>query len=562
MDKFAIARVLDEIARYVELSEPNRFKAVAFERAARSVRSLDRDISDLVASGELTKMPGIGKATAAIIEELVRNGTSRYLDDLRAQYPPGIFELLRVPALGLKKIGIIHETLGVGSLDDLEAAARAGKLAKLRGFGAKTQQKILENIEKARRRESLFLLPAGIQAGEMLREQLASIDEIVDCEVSGSVRRRLEVIRNVNLVVATRARDRVRDAIRGMVEEFTEVDDATVKGIVNGEMDAWFHFAAPSEFGAQMLLTTGTREFVDAFTARAGKLRGKTEHDVFANAEIAYVEPERREDAEVLKRKRRTKLVDLSDLRGTFHVHTTFSDGRNTVFEMLDAARERGLDYVGLSDHSKAAFYANGLDEAGLETQWREIATQSPRVAPLRVFRGTEADILQDGSIDYGPETLSKFDFVIASIHSRFGMPKDEMTERILRALDDPHVTFLGHLTGRLLLSRDGYTMDFDRVFERAGERGVMIEINGNPNRLDIDWRLIRRALDRGVLFSINPDAHSTREYAALISGTWVARKGGLSAREVFNTREVGAVEEHLKTRNQKAESRNARATQ
>jgi len=562
MDKFAIARVLDEIARYVELSEPNRFKAVAFERAARSVRSLDRDVSDLVASGELTKMPGIGKATAAIIEELVRNGTSRYLDDLRAQYPPGIFELLRVPALGLKKIGIIHETLGVGSLDDLEAAARAGKLAKLRGFGAKTQQKILENIEKARRRESQFLLPAGIQAGEMLRQQLASIDEIVDCEVSGSVRRRLEVIRNVNLVVATRARDRVRDAIRGMVEEFTEVDDATVKGIVNGEMDAWFHFAAPSEFGVQMLLTTGTREFVDAFIARAGKLRGKTEHDVFANAEIAYVEPERREDADVLKRKRRTKLVDLSDLRGTFHVHTTFSDGRNTVFEMLDAARERGFDYVGLSDHSKAAFYANGLDEAGLETQWREIATQSPRVAPLRVFRGTEADILQDGSIDYGPETLSKFDFVIASIHSRFGMPKDEMTERILRALDDPHVTFLGHLTGRLLLSRDGYTMDFDRVFERAGERGVMIEINGNPNRLDIDWRLIRRALDRGVLFSINPDAHSTREYAALISGTWVARKGGLSAREVFNTREVGAVEEHLKTRNQKAEGRNARATQ
>jgi len=562
MDKFAIARVLDEIARYAELSEPNRFKAVAFERAARSVRSLDRDVSDLVASGELTKMPGIGKATAAIIEELVRNGTSRYLDDLRAQYPPGIFELLRVPALGLKKIGIIHETLGVGSLDDLEAAARAGKLAKLRGFGAKTQQKILENIEKARRRESQFLLPAGIQAGEMLREQLASIHEIVDCEVSGSVRRRLEVIRNVNLVVATRARDRVREAIRGMVEEFTEVDDATVKGIVNGEMDAWFHFAAPSEFGAQMLLTTGTREFVDAFTARAGKLRGKTEHDVFANAEIAYVEPERREDAEVLKRKRRTKLVDLSDLRGTFHVHTTLSDGRNTVFEMLDAARERGFDYVGLSDHSKAAFYANGLDEAGLETQWREIATQSPRVAPLRVFRGTEADILQDGSIDYGPETLSKFDFVIASIHSRFGMPKDEMTERILRALDDPHVTFLGHLTGRLLLSRDGYTMDFDRVFERAGERGVMIEINGNPNRLDIDWRLIRRALDRGVLFSINPDAHSTREYAALISGTWVARKGGLSAREVFNTREVGAVEEHLKTRNQKAESRNTRATQ
>ena len=558
MDKFAVARVLDEIARYAELSEPNRFKSQAFERAARSVRSLDRDVAELVASGELTKMPGIGKATAAIIEELVRQGTSRYLDDLRAQFPPGIFELMRVPNLGLKKIGIIHEKLGVGSLDELEAAAKEGRLASLRGFGAKTQQKILENIEKARRRESQFLLPVGIEAGGMLREQLALIDAVDDCEISGSVRRRLEVIRNVNLVVATRARERVTGALRNLVDELTIVDDDTVKGIVNGEIDAWFHFAAPSEFGVRMLQTTGTREFVEAMPA---KLRGKTEHDVFRNAGVPYVEPELRENADVLKRKRRTKLVDINDLRGTFHVHTTFSDGRNTVLEMLDAARERGFEYVGLSDHSKAAFYANGLDEAGLKIQWREIDAQSKRVNPMRVFRGTEADILQDGSIDYGPETLSKFDFVIASIHSRFGMPKDEMTERILRALDDPYVTFLGHLTGRLLLSRDGYTMDFDRVFERAGERGVMIEINGNPNRLDIDWRLIRRALDRGVLFSINPDAHSTREYAALISGTWVARKAGLSAREIFNTREVAAVREHLESRRQKAEGRSARAT-
>jgi len=546
MDKFAIARVLDEIARYVELSEPNRFKSAAFERAARSVRSLDRDPSELVASGELTKTAGIGKATAAIIEELVRNGTSRYLDDLRAQYPPGIFELLRVPALGLKKIGVLHQTLGIGSLDELEAAAKEGRLAKLHGFGAKTQQKILENIEKARRRESQFLLPVGIEVAETIREQLAYVDGIDDCEVSGSVRRRLEVIRNVNLVVVTRTRERVREAIREMVEEFTVVDDDTVKGIANGEIDVWFHFTTPANFGATLLRTTGTSEFVDAFP---GTPRCKTEQEVFKNAGVPYVEPELRENADALKRKRRTKLVDVADLRGTFHVHTTFSDGRNTVFEMLDAARERGWEYVGLSDHSKAAFYANGLDETRLKEQWREIEKQRPRVEPMRVFRGTEADILPDGTIDYDAKTLDKFDFVVASVHSRFGMPKDEMTERILRALDDPHVTFLGHLTGRLLLSRDGYTMDFDKVFERAGERGVMIEINGNPHRLDLDWRLIQRALDRGVLFSINPDAHSTREYNALVSGTWVARKGGLSPKEIFNTRDADEVAEHFALR-------------
>lgn len=544
MDKFSVARALDEISRYLELGEANRFKALAFERAARSLRSLDREPADLIAAGDLQKTPGIGKATAAIIEELVRTGESRYLEELRAQYPPGIFELMRVPSLGLKKIGLLYETLGVGNLDELEAAAREGKLAKLKGFGAKTQQKILDGVEKARRRESQFLLPVGLDVAETMRQQLAALDDVVDAEVSGSVRRRLEVIRNVNIVVATRAPERVIAMLPRIVENVTALDETTVKGVANSEMDVLFHFAKPSELGAVLFETTGSKEFVDAFPH---PIKGKSEHDVFENAGIAYVEPERRESADDLKRKRRKKLVDIGDLRGTFHVHTTFSDGRNTVFEMLDAARQRGFEYVGLSDHSKAAFYAGGLTEARLAEQQAEIEAQRPRVAPLRVFRGTEADILPDGSIDYSDSgAIEQFDFVIASVHSRFNMDKDEMTERILRALDNPYVTFLGHLTGRLLLSRDGYTMEFDKVFERAGERGVMIEINGNPHRLDLDWRLIQRALDRGVLFSINPDAHSTREYNALVSGTWVARKGGLTPKEIFNTRSADEVAEHF----------------
>ena len=546
MDKFTVARALDEISRYLELGESNRFKALAFERAARSLRSLDREPADLVATGDLLKTPGIGKATAAVVEELLRGGSSRYLDELRAQYPPGIFELMRVPSLGLKKIGLLYETLGIGSLDELEAAAREGKLAKLHGFGAKTQQKILEGIERARRRESQFLLPVGLEVGEAIREQLAAIEDVDDAEISGSVRRRLEVIRNVNVVVATRAPERVIAMLPRIVENVETLDERTVKGVANSEIDVLFHFAKPPEFAAQLLVTTGTRELVDAF----GSVKGKTEHDIFKNAGFAYVEPERRETADDLKRKRPRKLVEMSDLRGTFHVHTTFSDGRNTVFEMLDAARERGFEYIGLSDHSKAAYYAGGLNETRLIEQHAEIDAQRPRVAPLRVFRGTEADILPDGTIDYSDSgALAKFDFVIASVHSRFNMEKDEMTERILRALDNPYVTFLGHLTGRLLLSRDGYTMEFDKVFERAGQRGVMIEINGNPRRLDLDWRLIQRALDRGVMFSINPDAHSTREYNALVSGTWVARKGGLSPRDIFNTRDAEAVREHFESR-------------
>jgi len=550
MNKFDIARALDDISSYLELSENNRFRALAFERAAKSIRALDQEPADLIASGELIKTEGIGKGTAAVIEELVRTGASKYLEELRQQYPPGIFDLLRVPKLGMKKIGILHEKLGIGSLDDLDAAAKAGRIAPLPGFGAKTEQLILSGIERARRRESQFLLPIGVEVGEQIREHLAAIEEIEDAEVSGSVRRRLEVIRNVNIVIATRKQEKVVAALAKFVERIERIDDDTVKAFARNEIDVWFHFAKPEAFGATLLVTTGTPEFVTVFLAHGGKLgRARTEKELFDKAGLAFVDPERRENGDDLKHKRHRRLIEVSDLRGTFHVHTTFSDGRNTMREMLTSARDRGFEYVGISDHSPAAFYANGLNVERLRQQHKEIAAHEKEVAPMRVFRGTEADILPDGTIDYDEKTLSKFDFVIASIHSRFTMPKDEMTERMLRALDNPHVTFLGHLTGRKLLSRDGYTVDYERIFEKAAARGVMIEINGNPNRLDLDWRYIRRALDLGVGFSINPDAHSVHEYAALISGTWVARKAGLSAKEIFNTKPVEEVAEYLEAR-------------
>lgn len=549
MDKWEVARALEEISRYVELSESNRFKAIAFEKAAKAMSSLDRDLSAMIASGDLQQTPGIGKTTGAIIEELVRTGRSGYLDELRKQYPAGIFELLRIPRLGLKKIAILHEKLGVGSLDDLEEACRAGRLKALRGFGEKSEAAILAGIAAARRRESRFLLPVGIEIGESIRERLAAIDAIENVEISGSVRRRLEVIRNVNIVVTARDPKQVAGTLPQIVENTEAIDDSTIKGVALDGLQVIFHLTKPSNFGSTLLRTTGSNAFVEALLQRAGDRAAKTEEQIFERAGVPFVPPERRESADDLRRKRARSLVELEDLRGTFHVHTTFSDGRNTVLEMLTAARDRGLTYVGLSDHSKTAAYAGGLTEAQLKLQQAEIAKQERAVAPMRVFRGTEADILADGSIDYDRDTLATFDFVVASIHSRFGMTKEEMTERILRALDNPFVTFLGHLTGRLLLSRDGYTMDFDRVFDRAAERGVMIEINGNPRRLDIDWRLIGRALDRGVRFSIHPDAHSIAEYGALRSGIWAARKAGLAPKEIFNTRPVEEVAEHLTLR-------------
>ena len=547
MDKWQIARTLDEIASYLELAETNRFKSTAYERAAKAVSALDRDIEELVASREIYNVSGIGKATGAVIEELLSAGKSRYLEDLRGQYPPGIFEMLRVPKLGLRKVGILYSQLGIGSLDELEAAARSGRVAKLKGFGEKTQSMILKGIEYARKRSNHFLLPYGIETGESIRQRLASIEDIEDAEISGAVRRRLEVIDNVEIVIATKQPSRVMKALENFIDRCEKLDDETIRGFERGEMEILFHVVKPDKFAAKLFETTGSNEFVDAFYARGSKAPQSTKD------EAKLIDPERRETAEDLELKKKRQLIKLDDIRGTFHVHTTYSDGRNTVAEMLSAARERDFEYVGISDHSKSAYYAGGLNEERLKTQQAEIAKESKSVKPMRVFRGTEADILVDGAIDYDTPTLKTFDFVIASVHSRFAMPKDEMTERIVRALQNPFVTFLGHLTGRLLLSRDGYTMEFDRVFEEAGKRGVMIEINGNPNRLDIDWRLVGRALDRGVIFSIHPDAHSIREYNAMMTGTWVARKAGLSPQHVFNTLPADEVEAFLAARKKAA---------
>lgn len=577
IDKRAVARTLEEISRYLEISEANRFKTIAFRNAARRMEDVSTDMNTFVETGAVNSTPGIGKAIGPMIVELVTTGRLRYLEELRKQYPPGILDLMRVPGLGLRKIGLLYEKLGVAGLEDLQTACRENKLVTLPGFGKKTQQKIAEGIEFLQKQGAKVLLPRGMEAAESAQRRLEEIEGVEEVLIAGAIRRRLEVVQDVVLIVTSKKPETTAaKVLEQEVFDRSQLHERELQATARYELPMRVLFCEPEEAASTLLLSTGSVEFIDALTAAASavdstlKLEGlwrkgkkivaKTEEALFSKLGIAYVEPELREDATWLGSEAPV-LVERGDIQGVFHNHTTYSDGRATLEEMLTAARAIGYRYIGISDHSKLASYAGGLTEDRLVEQEKELEGLRAKFKGMRIFRGSEADILSDGSIDYGEPTLGQFDFVVASVHSRFKMDRSEMTERMLQAIANPRVTFLGHLTGRLLLSREGYTVDFDKVFDAAARFGVMIEINGNPRRLDLDWRRMQRALDRGVIFSINPDAHSTQELLLVQNGVWAARKGGLPASKIFNTLPVEGVEEHFARRKQRAEKMVARMT-
>lgn len=569
-DKRAVARVLDEISRYLELTDADRFRAIAFRNAARSIENLDEDLQSLVEGSRLTTIPGVGKAIGPIITEVMTTGRAQYLDELRQGYPPGIFDLVRVPGLGLKKIGVLHHELGVGSVDELALACRENRLISLRGFGAKTQARIAQGIVALSSDLRKFLLPVGIELGERLAAELRQVRGVRRAELAGSVRRRLEVIRNINLFVEA-------DSVAPVLEEIASLgslasvqkEKAILRAELGNRIAVEIVVSPPDGWATNFLFTTGSETFVQSLVSKAAKkgfdlsrdgmrkqrrkVAVRSEEELFDRIGLPFVEPELREDRWSDESFPPAPLITRGDLRGTFHVHTTYSDGRATLREILDAARGRGLSYIGISDHSVTASYARGLTEARLREQHEEIDRLQETFLPMRIFRGTEADILPNGSVDYGEAILSRFDFVIASVHSQLRMPEAEMTTRIIRAIRNPLVTFVGHLTGRILLSRPGYSIDHAQIFDAAAEEGVMIEINGSPHRVEIDWRLLQEALRRGVRFSIHPDAHSTDTLDNLDNGTWVARKGGLRREDVFNTLPLAEVARHLEARKRRA---------
>ena len=565
MDPRSAAHVLSQIGALLELRGENKFKSRAYSVAAKAVLGLETDdIVPLFHSGALKKVAGIGPATLAVLSDLVETGDSRYLEELREDTPGGLAEMLRIPGLGTAKIHLIHERLGVETLQQLEEAARDGRLATLPRFGARTAEKILKGIGFLRETGAHLLYPHALAESRRLLAGVVRHPGVTDAAVAGSVRRHREVVRDIDVVAACESPEAVA-ASMVRAPGVREVVGGGAASVAIRYVDGTLldlHCVTPDRFAVALWRATGSAEHERDLIARAASmgftLDGDTLRDgdgraVPVESEAALyralgcdlIPPELREgsgEVEAAASGTLPRLLELADIRGVLHCHSDYSDGGNTIAQLAEAARERGWTYIGVSDHSVSAFYAGGLSRDAVLRQHDEIDAVNASSGGVRVLKGIEADILADGRVDYDTEILDRFDYVIGSIHSRFAMGESEMTTRVLRALDDPHLTILGHPTGRLLLNREPYAIDLGAVIEKAAETGVALELNADPHRLDLDWRFCRAARDRGVLIEIGPDAHSIRglDYTAI--GVGMARKGWLEARHVLNTRPVDEV--------------------
>ena len=557
MDRTGVARSLEQIAAYLDFKGENPFRVRAFTVAAKSVLGFSDELDAGISDGSLAQTKGIGPAILQIVTELVTTGRSELLEELRADVPTGLIDMLGIPGLGVAKIRQIQETLGIETLPDLEAAARDGRLAALPRFGARTAEKILKGIAFLRQASGWRLSHHAAQEAAAFREAFARLPHILAAHTAGEVRRRCEVVRElVTVLVADVSPEEVFRQLDHMpgVNEIAGEDErrATLRFAGGGSVQVVV--TPPQNLGAVLVQATGSEQHLAALAKHAASkgfnLAGvalwegsrfvptPTEESLYESLGLSWIPPELRESGDEVGRPV-PRLVAVSDLRGFLHCHTGASDGSNTIRQIADACRVAGYEYVGITDHSRAAAYAGGLSAEDIRKQWVEIDAINKTMSGFRVLKGIESDILADGALDYPEDVLAGFDFIIGSIHSRFNLSRAEMTERVCRAMDSKYLTILGHPTGRLLLSREPYEIDLNVVFDRAAAAGVAIEINADPHRLDLDWRVLADAQARGIMISIGADAHNLAGLANVDFGVGMARKGGLGPDAILNCRDV-----------------------
>ena len=591
MNKHAIAAILDDIGILLELKNENPFKVRAYHAGARALETLEEDLDTVIAGGRLQGIKGIGEALAKKIMELHATGRLEFHEKLKATVPRGLVEMLEIPGLGPKKARALHDRLGIASIEDLARACAEGRVAELAGFGGKTQENLLAGIRnrEAYGRRHLWWEAAGV--AEPILQGLRALPQVVRAEHAGSLRRGLETVGDLDFIVAA-------DEWAPIVEWFVSrpgVAEVTAKGETKasvrfaGGLQADLRIVPPDQFVFALHHFTGSKDHNVQMRQRAqsrglslsewglvpaegeGTAKEKadaqrktgeaksaailTEADLFAALGLHEIPPELREglgEIEAAEKGEFPRLIETADLRGVFHNHTTASDGRNTLAEMVEGARARGWEYFGVADHSQASFQANGLDTARLRRQIAEVeALNRSGRQPVRVLAGVECDILPDGRLDLDDAVLRELDYVVVSVHSSFTQSEAEMTARIIRAIEHPCTTMLGHLTGRLLLKREGYAVNVAKVIDAALANRVAIELNANPQRLDMDWRHWRAAAGRGLVCVINPDAHDIAGLDFVRAGINSARKGGLTAEQVLNTRGLSGIMQYLKIRRQ-----------
>jgi DNA polymerase (family X) len=575
METARIARILAEMGTLLEVRGENPFRTRAYHNAAQALRALPADLSGMIADGSLAEVPGIGETMLAKITQLATTGHLPAYEKLRAETPPGLVALLRVPGLGPKKIKTLHDELKIESLADLRAAAETGKIAALKGFGDKTQAKILEGISFVESVGDRVLQSTARRLVAPIVAALRRHKGVIRLEVCGSLRRRKETIGDLDILFSAAEAApvldhfiKLPDVAEVLAHGPTKASVRLAEGVqcdLRGVSDAQFPFALHYFTGSKAhniamrrrAIARGLKLNEYGLEGDEGPIPCADEAELFAALGLAYIPPELREDTgefDLAEAGPIPPLVELADLAGTFHCHTDWSDGGATLAEMAEAARDAGLHYLGIADHSRSAGYAGGLSIDRVRRQWEEIDALNARLGrKLRLFKGTECDILPDGTLDYPDDLLYGFDYVVASVHSSFGLPREAMTRRICRAVSNPRVTMLGHPTGRLLLARDGYAVDLDAVIAAAAQAGTMIEINADPHRLDLDDEHCRKARDAGVTIVINPDAHSTGGLANLDYGIGVARRAGLRPADVFNAAPLRPVVAALARRRRQA---------
>ena len=551
-------QILEEIEELMKLRGENPFKIRAFEKAQNVISELPpaEDLETRAKAGTLTELPGIGKGISEVLTEWLLQGRSTARDELRAAIPPGLLELTRIPGLGPKKAQVIIDELGITTLGELEYACRENRILKLKGFGEKAQAKILESLLFLKQGEGQQRLPDGLEQGEAVEAALRKAAnsgrhpalESLRVSAVGELRRQREVMRTLEFLVEVPPGEKAPEEIRRNCEAVAGKAKA-------GELSrpvslpVVVHYAPRPRYGYELARLTSTPEHWQALGSPAA-FEAADEEAFFAKLDLPVIPPESRETGEEVALARAGWFDDLlpeGGVQGVFHNHTTRSDGMNSVEQMVIGAKELGFKYIGISDHSQSAFYAQGLKVPDLLEQEREIREVQEKHPDIRVFWGIESDILQDGSLDYESKVLGRFDFVVASIHSRFGMDGTTMTDRILEAVRNPATRFLGHATGRLLLGRPAYACDLDRIIEEAARHDVAIEINANPHRLDIDWRWGPKLRATKARVAINPDAHSVGELANTRFGVTMARKALLPTAAVVNARSVRDVDRWLR---------------